>query len=126
MRFLKKNSTTRIYHHPQQQRTTTYTAAAVVGRVMNVVQVVFGKMVSVRHCSKCSSVQGKGLLNKKCADCAEKLSEARAALTAARRLERDFSERVTNPLRMAKTGEVYIRVMISLCVVCSAIVVGLT
>jgi hypothetical protein len=67
-----------------------------------------GKMVSVWHCSKCSSVQGKGLLNKKCADCAEKLSEARAALIAARRLERDFSERVTNPLRMAKTGEVYI------------------
>jgi hypothetical protein len=63
--------------------TTTYTAAAVFGRIMNVVQVVLGKwsLFGIAR-SALASKANKGLLNKKCVDCAEKLSEARAALIA--------------------------------------------
>jgi hypothetical protein len=65
------------------------------------------KMVTQWHCSGCTSVRGKGLLHQKCIEGVEKLRQARAALKAARTLEREFSERVSNPLRMAKTGEVH-------------------
>jgi hypothetical protein len=66
-----------------------------------------GKMVTQWHCSGCTSVRGKGLLHQKCIEGVEKLRQARAALKAARTLEREYSERVSNPLRMAKTGEVH-------------------
>ena len=65
-----------------------------------------GKMITLWHCSGCSSVRGKGLLAQRCADGEEKLRVARGHLQKARLLEREFSERVTNPERMSKTGEV--------------------
>lgn len=65
-----------------------------------------GKLESLWHCSGCVSVRGRGLLLHKCTDSEEKLRQARAHLKRARGLERLFSERVTDPDRMAKTGEV--------------------
>jgi hypothetical protein len=52
-----------------------------------------GKMVTLWHCSGC-------------ADGEEKFRVARGHLKKAKLLEREFSERVTNPERMSKTGEV--------------------
>jgi hypothetical protein len=65
-----------------------------------------GKMVTLWHCSGCTSIRGKGLLAQRCADGEEKLRVARGHLKKARLLEREFSERVTNPERLSKTGEV--------------------
>ena len=65
-----------------------------------------GKMVTLWHCSGCTSVRGKGLLAQRCADGEEKFRVARGHLKKAKLLEREFSERVTNPERMSKTGEV--------------------
>ncbi len=65
-----------------------------------------GKLQTLWHCSGCVSVRGRGLLLHKCTESEEKLRQARAHLKRARGLERQFSERVTDPDRMVKTGEV--------------------
>jgi hypothetical protein len=73
-----------------------------------------GKLESLWHCSGCVSVRGRGLLLHKCTDSEEKLRQARAHLKKARGLERLFSERVTDPDRMAKTGEVSVVILVLL------------
>jgi hypothetical protein len=65
-----------------------------------------GKLETLWHCSGCVSVRGRGLLRDKCCNSEEQLRQARVHLKTARGLERLFTERVTDPDRMAKTGEV--------------------
>jgi len=64
------------------------------------------------RCSQCSSLEGVRSLEERAAAvdakakmAEEKLNESREIMRAARALERRFSERVTNPVLMEKTGE---------------------